>query len=84
MRKSFGNPELPLIVCTQSLPNPVTKRGGTSAKIHGNIKYFTDSNPNQLALRIFNLIVQPTQNTFGRAGVIILYKLNLTTHSPIE
>ena len=39
------------------------------------VKHFTSCDANQLTLRLFDLVVQPTQNILNRARVVVLNKI---------
>ena len=49
---------------------------GITSKVYRNIEYTSFYNTYQLPLGIFLLEVEPTKDTFGRTGMIVLYKLH--------
>ena len=72
MGESGGNPETLLVLGTQNMPVPLTKCRRVSAKIDKDIKNRTLRHPDQFSLRSLDLIMEPAQHIFGRAGVIVL------------
>ncbi|MCY1434843.1 hypothetical protein D9M71_509180 [compost metagenome] len=74
MSETFRYPKLAAIVGRQPYPDPLPEVRGTAADIDSNIQHFTVGHANQLALGIFQLIVQPTKYAFLRLGVVVLDK----------
>ena len=79
VRKARRHPQLPLVVRAQALAHPLAKGGGRLAQIDGHIKHFAFDHAHQFALGLLQLVVQPTQDTIGRARVVVLHELHVQT-----
>ena len=85
MRKSRRNPQLAFIIRRQMHAHPLSECRRAFANVYRHIKHFAHHAAHQFALRMRRyLIMQATQNTFGRARVVILHKLNVITYRLVE
>lgn len=84
MRKTGRRPKLTLIAFAQLYAHPLTERGRTLPNVDSNVKHSAAHHAHQLALRLFNLIVQPAKHALTAPTVIILYKLMTGSGSFIE
>jgi|GEM_PF-5679173 len=80
MRESRWNPQLPVVLCRQFDPNPLSECGALSAKIDCNIKDCTAGRPYQLPLWLPNLIVQAAEYSPMTPTVIVLYEIDIRSH----
>ena len=77
MRETGGYPHLALVLCRQMRPRPAPEVRRAPAQIDRDIEYFARDNPDQLALRGLQLIVQAAKHALSRAAVILLNELEV-------
>ena len=79
MGEAGGNPDLFFILGGEADGGPFFKGGGGAADINGDVEDFAMCDADELALRIFHLIVQAAEHAFGGARVIILHEMRAGT-----
>ncbi len=78
MTKTFGYPELMLIVGAEQSSYPFAEMGGGFAQIDGDIKNLPLDDAYQFTLRLLRLVVQTSQYAFSRTRMIVLYEVHCT------
>lgn len=85
MSKSRWNPKLVVIYSDQLCAHLFPKGGRVTANIDGHIKHCTRDYAHQLALGMgWQLIVQPTQNAFAAAAMVIRNELEVRSRGVVE
>ncbi|MNS89885.1 hypothetical protein D3C72_1239120 [compost metagenome] len=74
MGKAFRHPQLAMVVGGQPYRNPLAEVWRAAPDIDSHIQHFTVGDTHQLALGVFQLIVQPAQHTLLRARMVVLDK----------
>src|SRR5437764_15199154 len=74
MCESRWDPEHVLVFTRKSLPQPSAKCWRAAPQIHCNIKDLARYGPDQLPLRMSNLIMQAAQHISTGKRVVVLYK----------
>src|SRR5258708_40305877 len=77
MREPRGNPQHVVILLGERRSHPTPERRRAAPDIDSDIKHRPSDDPNQLALRLLDLVVQAAQNVARRAAVIVLYELHV-------
>lgn len=84
MGKTWRNPELVVIFGAEDLSNPVSARGRVSANVDSDVEHGTLGDSDEFSLWALDLVVQPPEDAFGTAAVVILNEGNWITDSGIE
>jgi hypothetical protein len=63
-----------VVVAREDFSHPAAKGRRTLSDIHGDIEYLALEYIHQFALGVFELIVEATEYTPQRVGIIVLYK----------
>ncbi len=63
--KTDRNPQLALVVRRQGHADPMSEGRGASPEVNRDVKDFACDHANQFGLRLFDLVVQPTQDMSG-------------------
>src|SRR5213079_3256013 len=79
MCETRWDPQYMFVFARKRLPQPAPERRRAAAQVNGDIKNFSQHSPDQLALRMTNLIMQATQHISPRERVVILDKF---IHNP--
>ena len=77
MCKVLRNKELFLIFCRKQDAEPFSVCFGSLAKVNRNIEYFSVYHAYQFVLRVIDLEVKSTQDTFFGCRLVILYELDI-------
>ena len=75
MRKLRRNIDLQPVRLAEQGPHPLTKRRGATAKIDRDIEDLATNSPHQLPLGVTDLIVQASQRSTNRPGMVVLDEL---------
>ncbi len=74
MAEPGRNPKHLLILFAQPMSRPLTKGRRAAPKIDGDVKYLSSHRPNQLALRLDELIMQSAENAPFGARMVVLHE----------
>src|SRR5438093_1277811 len=80
MGKAWRDIQLPMVIARQELAHPAAKGGRAASDIHYGIEYLALEHAHQFALGVFELVVQATQYSPGRVGIVVLYKRARDVH----
>ena len=84
MGQSWRDPQLGLVVLTQTNAKPLSKTLGVSPDVNSHIKHFALNHSNQFALGLRILKMQPPQDAFSGFGVVVLNKFGMPANGLIE
>ena len=76
--KTLRDPELFFILSGEDLGDPFSIGWRLLTNVHCHVKDLTLRHPHQLALRMFGLVMQTSQDVLRGLGVIILNELHIT------
>jgi hypothetical protein len=83
MGKAWRDIQLPVVVARQNLAHPAAKGGRAASDIDCHIEHLTLEYVHEFALGVCELIMQATQHTLGRVGIVILHKLARNVRLPV-
>lgn len=84
MGKARRYPQLAAVLFTEFHPHPLAEGRGRFAQIHGHVEDAAAGDPHELALGLFDLVVQAAQHTLARAGVVVLHEIHVKTGGVVE
>src|SRR5690349_13858560 len=77
VREALRDPELALVLGGQVGADPFAEGGRALSHVYGDVEHLSRNDPDQLALRLPDLVVKPAQYISSGAGVIVLREARL-------